>query len=352
VLNLKIFVTGGLGFIGSNYILNKINDNSVKILNYDKITYAANPQNLLSIDSNPNYHFVKGDICDAFKLSESINDFQPDIIINFAAESHVDRSIDSPMDFIQTNVVGTVNLLETSTNYYNKLNDKDGFAFLHISTDEVFGELGESGSFRESTPYDPSSPYSASKASSDHFVRAWTKTFGLPAMISNCSNNFGPFQFPEKLIPLMIIKCIDRDSLPVYGNGENIRDWIYVRDHCNAIDAILEKGSIGETYLIGSNNEIQNIDIVRMICEYFNKSDINEDNFDYLSLIEFVDDRPGHDFRYAIDNLKIKDKLGWRAQHSFHGALSDTIRWYIDNEEWYRSILKNKNIERLGSINR
>ena len=349
---MKIFITGGLGFIGSNFILNKINDNSVEILNYDKITYAANPQNLSSIDSNPNYRFVMGDICDASKLSKSIDDFEPDVIINFAAESHVDRSIDSPMQFIQTNVVGTVNLLETSMNYYNKLNNKDSFTFLHISTDEVFGELGKSGSFTESTPYDPSSPYSASKASSDHFVRAWTKTFGLPAMISNCSNNFGPFQFPEKLIPLMIMKCINRESLPVYGNGENIRDWIYVKDHCSAIDSILQKGSIGETYLIGSNNEIQNIDIVHMICEYFNKNYINEDNFDYLSLIEFVDDRPGHDFRYAIDNLKIKDKLGWKTQFSFYDALCDTIKWYIDNEDWCKGILKNNNIERLGSIDK
>jgi len=346
---LKIFITGGLGFIGSNYILNKINDDSIEILNYDKVTYAANPQNLSSIKDNLNYHFIKGDICDLNKLSDSINSFQPDLIINFAAESHVDRSIDSPMDFIQTNIVGTVNLLEASMSYYKKLKDKDKFTFLHISTDEVFGELDDDvGFFKESTSYSPNSPYSASKASSDHFVRAWSKTFGLPIMISNCSNNFGPFQFPEKLVPLMIVKCINREPLPIYGKGDNIRDWIYVNDHCYAIDSILEKGSLGETYLIGSNNEMTNINIVKMICDYFNKSSFNEDNFDYLSLIEFVNDRPGHDFRYAIDNSKIKDKLGWRPKYSFNEAVSTTIKWYIDNKKWYQRILKGKSIERLG----
>ena len=345
---MKIFITGGLGFIGSNYILNKINDDSIEILNYDKVTYAANPQNLFSIKDNANYHFIKGDICDLNKVFDSIDSFQPDIVINFAAESHVDRSIDSPMDFIQTNIVGTVNLLEASIRYYNNLKDKDKFIFLHISTDEVFGELSESDFFKESTSYSPNSPYSASKASSDHFVRAWSKTFGLPIMISNCSNNFGPFQFPEKLVPLMIVKCVNREPLPIYGKGDNIRDWIYVNDHCYAIDSILEKGSLGETYLIGSNNEMTNINIVKMICDYFNKSSFNEDNFDYLSLIEFVNDRPGHDFRYAIDNSKIKDKLGWRPKYSFNEALSTTIKWYIDNKEWYQSILKGKSIERLG----
>ena len=349
---MKIFITGGLGFIGSNYILSKINDSSIKILNYDKGTYAANSQNLSSIENNVNYFFIKGDICDVNKLSDSINSFSPDIIINFAAESHVDRSIDSPMDFVNTNVVGTVNLLEISTRYYSKLKVKDNFALLHISTDEVFGELDKTGFFKESTPYSPNSPYSASKASSDHFVRAWASTYGLPVMISNCSNNFGPFQYPEKLIPLMIINCINRKPLPVYGTGDNIRDWIYVEDHCNAIDTILLKGDVGQTYLIGSNNEISNIDIVKMICNFFNTSSINKDNFDYFSLIEFVDDRPGHDFRYAIDNSKIKDKLGWRAKFSFNEALSDTIKWYLKNMEWYQSILETDNIKRLGNINK
>ncbi len=349
---MKIFVTGGLGFIGSNYILKKIGDHSVEILNYDKITYAANIQNLSSLESNPRYHFIKGDICNMSAISKSINDFQPDIIVNFAAESHVDRSIDSPMEFIQTNVVGTTNLLEAALSYYNKLKNKDSFIFLHISTDEVFGELDNSGYFTELSSYDPSSPYSASKASSDHFVRAWNKTYNLPVMISNCSNNFGPYQFPEKLIPLMIINCINRQKLPVYGNGENIRDWIYVEDHCDAIESILKKGVVGETYLIGSNNEVKNIDIVHMICDYFNKSHINQDDFDYLSLINFVDDRPGHDFRYAIDNSKIKNKLGWKAKYSFYEALQYTIAWYIDNEKWYKNILKDKSIVRLGGISK
>ena len=339
---MKIFVTGGLGFIGSNYILKKIGNHSVEILNFDKITYAANIQNLSSLESNPRYHFIKGDICNMPAISKSINDFQPDIIVNFAAESHVDRSIDSPMEFIQTNVVGTTNLLEAALSYYNKLKNKDSFIFLHISTDEVFGELDNSGYFTELSSYDPRSPYSASKASSDHFVRAWNKTYNLPVMISNCSNNFGPYQFPEKLIPLMIINCINRQKLPVYGNGENIRDWIYVEDHCGAIESILKKGVVGETYLIGSNNEVKNIDFVHMICDYFNKSHINQDDFDYLSLINFVDDRPGHDFRYAIDNSKIKNKLGWKAQYSFYEALQYTIAWYIDNEKWYKNILKDK----------
>ena len=349
---MKIFVTGGLGFIGSNYILKKIGNHSVEILNYDKITYAANIQNLSSLESNPRYHFIKGDICNMSAISKSINDFQPDIIVNFAAESHVDRSIDSPMEFIQTNVVGTTNLLEAALSYYNKLENKDSFIFLHISTDEVFGELDNSGYFTELSSYDPSSPYSASKASSDHFVRAWNKTYNLPVMISNCSNNFGPYQFPEKLIPLMIINCINRQKLPVYGNGENIRDWIYVEDHCDAIESILKKGVVGETYLIGSNNEVKNIDIVHMICDYFNKSHINQDDFDYLSLINFVDDRPGHDFRYAIDNSKITNKLGWKAQYSFYEALQYTIAWYIDNEKWYKNILKDKSIVRLGGISK
>ncbi len=348
---MRIFITGGLGFIGSNYILSKMVDSSIKILNYDKVTYAANLENLSSISDKSNYHFIKGDICDSKKIFESINTFKPDVIINFAAESHVDRSIESPMEFIQTNVLGTAVLLEASYKYYKALSDKNNFRFLHISTDEVFGELGDSGLFNEKTPYSPNSPYSASKASSDHLVRAWNETFDFPVLISNCSNNFGPLQFPEKLIPLMIIKCLNKESLPVYGKGENVRDWIHVLDHCSAIDSILSKGKVGETYLIGSDNEKRNIDIVKSICEYFNKNNLIDD-FDYKSLITFVDDRPGHDFRYAIDNSKIKDKLGWRAKYSFNEALSDTIKWYLKNMEWYQSILETDNIKRLGNINK
>ena len=347
---MKIFITGGLGFIGSNYILTKISDLSIEILNYDKITYAANLDNLSDISNQSNYTLVEGDICDHKKISSSISEFKPDVIINFAAESHVDRSIESPMSFIETNVVGTANLLEAAYQYYQSLDDKNLFKFLHISTDEVFGELEDEGFFDESSLYSPNSPYSASKASSDHLVRAWGNTFGLPIMISNCSNNFGPFQFPEKLIPLMIIKCLNKESLPVYGKGENIRDWIHVSDHCSAIDCILDKGNIGETYLIGSQSEKKNIDIVNMICDYFNDIRIDEDNFNYHSLIHFVEDRPGHDFRYAIDNSKIKNKLGWKPKYSFEDALSETIEWYIENKDWYENILKRNKMERLGLI--
>ena len=347
--DLKIFVTGGLGFIGSNYILNKMTDSSVEILNYDKITYASNLENLSSISSNSNYYFIKGDICDSQKLCKTIDDFKPEVIINFAAESHVDRSIDSPMEFIQTNVLGTTVLLEASFKYYQALSDKNNFRFLHISTDEVFGELGNSGRFNENTSYLPNSPYSASKASSDHLVRAWNKTFGLPILISNCSNNFGPFQFPEKLIPLMIIKCLNQEKLPVYGTGENVRDWIHVLDHCSAIDSILSKGEIGNTYLIGSDNEKRNIDIVTFICEYFNKINLIDD-FDYKSLITFVSDRPGHDFRYAIDNSKIKNDLGWEPKYSFEEGLRKTIDWYCDNKKWYQNLIKSNYLSRLGEI--
>ena len=346
---MKIFVTGGLGFIGSNYILSKIADSSTQILNYDKVTYAANLKNLSSISDKSNYHFIKVDICDSKKIFESINIFKPDVIINFAAESHVDRSIESPMEFIKTNVLGTAVILEASYKYYKSLADKNSFRFLHISTDEVFGELGDSGLFNEQTPYSPNSPYSASKASSDHLVRAWGETFDLPILISNCSNNFGPFQFPEKLIPLMIIKCLNKENLPVYGKGENIRDWIHVLDHCTAIDSILSKGKIGETYLIGSNNERRNIDIVKFICRYFNKNNLTDD-FDYKSLILYVDDRPGHDFRYAIDNSKIKNDLGWSPKYSFEDGLSKTIDWYCNNKKWYQDLMKSDYLSRLGVI--
>ena len=346
---MRIFITGGLGFIGSNYILSKMVDSSIEILNYDKVTYAANLENLSSISDKSNYHFIKGDICDSKKIFESINIFKPDVIINFAAESHVDRSIESPMEFIQTNVLGTAVLLEASYKYYKALSDKNNFRFLHISTDEVFGELGDSGLFNEKTPYSPNSPYSASKASSDHLVRAWNETFDFPVLISNCSNNFGPLQFPEKLIPLMIIKCLNKESLPVYGKGENVRDWIHVLDHCSAIDSILSKGKAGETYLIGSDNEKRNIDIVKSICEYFNKNNLIDD-FDYKSLIIFVDDRPGHDFRYAIDNSKIKNDLGWSPKYSFEDGLFKTIDWYCNNKKWYQDLMKSDYLSRLGVI--
>ena len=335
---MKYLITGGLGFIGSNFILRKLDDNCHQILNYDKNTYAGNFDNLKKAESNRNYKFVLGDISNFALTLDTIDNFKPDIIINFAAESHVDKSIISADDFINTNVVGTVNLLKASLSYYESLEDKSRFKFMHISTDEVFGDLDSSGFFKENTPYNPSSPYSASKASSDHFVRAWYKTYGLPILISNCSNNFGPFQFPEKLIPLMIIKCINRKSLPVYGDGKNIRDWIFVEDHCMAIDLVLNEGNLGETYLIGANNEKSNMDIVNLICSYFNNSIHNKDNFDYFSLIKFVKDRPGHDFRYAIDSSKLRNDLNWTPKYSFKKALNQTIDWYVDNKIWHEKI--------------
>ena len=332
---MKYLITGGLGFIGSNFILKKIEGSTHKILNYDKKTYAGNYANLKKVEKNKNYQFILGDISNFNLIFDTIKNYRPDVIINFAAESHVDRSIDSADEFINTNVVGTVNLLKASMSYFELLNDKSGFKFMHISTDEVFGDLDANGFFKENSLYNPSSPYSASKASSDHFVRAWHKTYGLPILISNCSNNFGPFQFPEKLIPLMIIKCINRQSLPIYGDGKNIRDWIFVGDHCSAIDSILEKGNLGETYLIGANNEKTNLEIINFICNYFNNSSNNKDNFDYFSLIKYVKDRPGHDFRYAIDSSKLRNKLQWTPKYSFEKALETTIDWYINNKIWY-----------------
>ena len=337
---MKIFVTGGLGFIGSNYILKKIGDHSVEILNYDKITYAANIQNLSSLESNPRYHFIKGDICNMSAISKSINDFQPDIIVNFAAESHVDRSIDSPMEFIQTNVVGTTNLLEAALSYYNKLKNKDSFIFLHISTDEVFGELDNSGYFTELSSYDPSSPYSASKASSDHLARSWYKTYDFPVLITNCSNNYGPYQFPEKLIPMVIKKVLERSAIPIYGDGENIRDWLYVKDHCQAIIKVLESGNSGETYNIGGNNEIKNLDLVNHIFKeiekYYPAQDFGFST--YSDLVEFVPDRPGHDKRYAIDSSKIKYQLGWQPTETFESGIKKTVKWYLENTSWVSSL--------------
>ncbi len=284
----RVLITGGAGFIGSNFILRILNIKELALLNIDKISYASDIDFIKSLNNNKkNYNFLKVDLKNHIHIQEIIKNFKPDLIVNFAAESHVDRSIKYPREFLESNTIGTFNLLEASKSYWEKLSliEKEKFRFLQISTDEVFGTLKKTGQFSEKSPYNPSSPYSASKAASDHFVRAWYKTYGLPILISNCSNNFGPFQFPEKLIPLMIIKCINRKSLPVYGDGKNIRDWIFVEDHCMAIDLILNEGNLGETYLIGANNEKSNMDIVNLICSYFNNSIHNKDNFDYFSLI-------------------------------------------------------------------
>ena len=348
-------VTGGCGFIGANfiqYLLKKAKPKSV--INLDKLTYAGNQKNLAVFEQDPRYIFVHGDICDAELVSRLFTEYQPNYIINFAAESHVDRSIDGPAEFIQTNIVGTSVLLQESLKYYSTLKGKESerFRFHHVSTDEVFGSLSESGFFTEETPYDPSSPYSASKASSDHLVRAWHRTFDLPVLISNCSNNYGPYQFPEKLIPLMILNCLEEKPLPVYVTGENIRDWLYVEDHCDAIYTILQKGTIGETYNVGGNNEIKNIQIVEVICDVLNDIHPAGSGKSYHELITFVKDRPGHDFRYAIDASKLKKEIGWEPKESFNTGIQKTIEWYLKNEEWWKTIQENTyKQERLGISN-
>ena len=348
----KILVTGGSGFIGSSFIHYLINNTDYqRIINLDKLTYAGNNENLINIQQNFRYKFIKGNICDRQCIKKIFQDYSPNKIVHFAAESHVDRSIDGPKDFINTNIVGTSILLEESLSYYNKLKklSKSSFKFHHISTDEVFGSLGEKGFFVEDSPYDPSSPYSASKASSDHLVRAWHRTFGLPVTISNCSNNYGPYQFPEKLIPLIIINCLSNKSLPVYGKGENIRDWLYVEDHCKAINLILQEGAIGDTYNIGGNNEISNLNIVESICTILDKLKPSNSGKSYNQMISFVKDRPGHDFRYAINTTKIKKDLNWEPKETFDSGLIKTIKWYLENENWWKKTQKNiYKQERLG----
>ena len=344
----KIFVSGGSGFIGSNFISEILDLKETEILNYDKLTYSGNPDNLKRYEENKSYSFHRGDICNKKALSNAIFSFMPDYIVHFAAESHVDRSIDSPKIFFETNVIGSMNMLSVSSEYYNKTKNKK-FKFLHISTDEVFGSLGKGGFFNEKTNYDPKSPYSASKASSDHLVRCWNHTYGLPTIITNCSNNYGPYQFPEKLIPLIIANCFDEKYLPIYGDGSNIRDWLYVGDHCSALREALFNGQPGETYCIGGNNELTNIEIVKKICNIFDKKKPRNDNKSYKDLIRFVKDRPGHDYRYAIDSTKITEVLNWKPKQTFETGIKKTVEWYFENEKWWRKI-QNKNYkqERLG----
>jgi len=353
-MNNTILITGGCGFIGSNFIQYVLANTKYRtVINLDKLTYAGNPNNLLDIQKDERYIFIQGDICDHNCVRNIFKEYLPSVVVHFAAESHVDRSIDGPQQFIQTNIIGTSVLLQESLDYHIHLNEafQSKFKFHHISTDEVFGSLGEGGYFSESTAYDPSSPYSASKASSDHLVRAWHRTFGLPVTISNCSNNYGPYQFPEKLIPLMILNCLAEKPLPVYGTGENVRDWLYVQDHCDAINMILQKGAMGETYNVGGNNELQNIQIVKEICTILDEVKPAESGNSYHQLISFVKDRPGHDFRYAIDSTKIKQDLGWQPHETFQSGLRKTINWYLDNEVWW--IETQENIyqqERLGTV--
>jgi dTDP-glucose 4,6-dehydratase len=337
---MKILVTGGAGFIGSALIRHVISATDWKVVNVDKLTYAANPQALAGVADNPRYHFIKCDICDGDALKAIFEREQPDAILHLAAESHVDRSIDGPADFIQTNVVGTFRLLENAFTYWNSLKGarRDNFRFQHISTDEVYGSLGADGSFSEDSPYRPNSPYSASKAGSDHLVRAWHHTYGLPAVITNCSNNYGPYQFPEKLIPLMIMRGLSGESLPVYGKGENIRDWLFVDDHARALTTVVAKGRPGEIYNIGGNCERRNIDVVTAVCDLLDEMVPAARSRPRRELITFVEDRPGHDQRYAMNIARIQSALGWSPQESFESGLRRTVRWYLDNQNWWQAI--------------
>lgn len=350
---MKILVTGGAGFIGSAVIRHVISTTTHSIVNVDCLTYAGNLSTLNSISKDARYAFEKVNICDAEALRSVFERHRPDAVMHLAAESHVDRSIDGPGTFIQTNVVGTFNLLEASRRWWLTLagDAKSQFRFHHVSTDEVYGALGDEGLFREDTAYDPSSPYSASKASSDHLVRAWHRTYGLPVLVTNCSNNYGPYQFPEKLIPLTIRAAIDGNPLPVYGKGENIRDWLHVEDHAKALLAVIERGQIGETYNIGGNSERQNIDVVRGICSLLDRARPAAAPHDRL--ITFVTDRPGHDFRYAIDASKIMQDLGWKPAETFESGLASTVNWYLENDAWCsQAIAERYSGERLGLTNR
>ncbi|MBD3614980.1 MAG: dTDP-glucose 4,6-dehydratase [Gracilimonas sp.] len=347
---MKIIVTGGAGFIGSSLLRMIIDETEHEVLNIDKLTYAGHLESLESISKSNRYQFEQVDICDAEEINRIFNEFQPSVIMHLAAESHVDRSIDGSAEFIKTNVNGTHTLLEVAKQYWQGLDDeqKENFRFLHVSTDEVYGELGDEGFFTEETPYDPRSPYSSSKASSDHLVRAWHHTYGLPTMITNCSNNYGPYQFPEKLIPVVILKALQGKDIPVYGTGENVRDWLYVDDHARALLKTVQEGIPGETYNIGGHNEKQNIEVVHTICDNLNELVPQEAN--YRDQISFVTDRPGHDFRYAIDASKIEKELGWLPQETFDSGIKKTIQWYLDNIDWCEAVTENNyDLERLGT---
>lgn len=345
-----LLVTGGAGFIGSNFVLMAIVAGHT-VINIDALTYAGNTESLKSIAANPQHHFFHADIADKNKMLELLNHYQPDAIVNFAAESHVDRSIDSPAAFIQTNVVGTLKLLECARDYWRALEGtkQDQFRFLHVSTDEVYGSLGETGAFTEQTAFAPNSPYSASKASSDHLVRAFHHTYGLPTVTTNCSNNYGPHQFPEKLIPLIIQKALSGATLPIYGDGRNIRDWLYVTDHCTAIVKVLEAGRVGETYNVGGDAERENIAVVKAICSVLDAKQPRSDGKSYAEQMTFVKDRPGHDRRYAIDATKIKTELGWQATLSFEQGIEKTIDWYLNHQDWVQRVLDGSyRLERIG----
>ena len=339
--NKNILVTGGAGFIGSAVIRYLINETNSNVLNIDKLTYAGNLESLETVSNNPRYQFLHADICDKSAMTKAFQDFQPNIVMHLAAESHVDRSIDGPMDFIQTNIIGTYTLLEVARNYWQNLTEdkKSRFKFHHISTDEVYGDLeGTDDLFTEETSYSPSSPYSASKASSDHLVRAWHRTYGLPVVVTNCSNNYGPYHFPEKLIPLVILNALDGKPLPVYGDGKQIRDWLYVEDHARALYLVATTAKVGETYNIGGHNEKQNIDVVKTICTILDNIKPRTDGQSYIQQITFVKDRPGHDLRYAIDASKISKELNWQPQETFESGIQKTVEWYLANQDWVNHV--------------
>jgi len=343
---MKILVTGGAGFIGSAVVRLAIAQ-GYQVVNLDALTYAACLDNVASVADHPHYTFVQGDLRDRAALDHALTTHQPDAIMHLAAESHVDRSIDAPGDFIDTNIAGTYNLLEAVRSYWTAKGKPDGLRFHHISTDEVFGTLGETGHFTEDTAYAPNSPYAASKAASDHLVRAWFETYGLPVVLSNCSNNYGPFHFPEKLIPVIILNALAGKPLPVYGKGENVRDWLYVEDHAEALLTVLKKGQLGRSYNIGGENEAKNIDIVRKICAILDEK--RPADRPYADLITFVTDRPGHDLRYAIDPTRIRTELGWRPSVTLDEGLARTVQWYLDNEPWWRALQTRSGVgQRLG----
>ncbi len=347
---MRIFVTGGAGFIGSALIRHLIEHSDHHVLNFDKLTYAGTLTTVERVADSDRYAFVQGDICDADAVRAAIAGFGPDVVTHLAAESHVDRSIDGPGAFVQTNVVGTYTMLAEARAYWLGLdeNAKAAFRFHHISTDEVYGSLGDTGLFTEETPYDPRSPYSASKAGSDHLVSAWGHTFGLPVLITNCSNNYGPYHFPEKLIPLMIVKALAGAPLPVYGKGDQVRDWLFVEDHVRALQAVFERGTVGRTYNVGGHNEKQNIEVVHTVCAILDRLRPRADGQSYADQITSVADRPGHDKRYAIDAGRINDELGWRPQETFETGIKKTVAWYLDNESWWRPLVDAKATERRG----
>ncbi|MEW4452452.1 dTDP-glucose 4,6-dehydratase [Bremerella sp. JC817] len=349
----NILVTGGAGFIGGCFVRQTTAESTCRIVNLDKLTYAGNLSSLAGMKDPSRHQFVQGDINDTELVSQLLIEHQPNVVINFAAESHVDRSIDGPEAFVETNVVGTFRLLEAVRVYWNGLaeSQRAAFRFLHVSTDEVYGSLGATGKFTETTPYAPNSPYSASKAASDHFVRAYHHTYGLPVLTTNCSNNYGPFQFPEKLIPLMVLNALEGKPLPVYGTGENIRDWLFVEDHCQAIRTVLHKGIPGEVYNIGGNSERTNLEVVQAICDIVDELAEKKLPHPRRELITFVKDRPGHDLRYAIDCTKIQDQLGWQPTQSFESGLKATVAWYLDNMPWVENVTSgNYRRERLGVL--